>query len=193
MDTRIVGRAVAALAIAVSVSACNQTSSAQGGGATLALKDGPAIPYKLGTFERSGQPFMGLVLRDTQVVDIAQANGAFENGNTSAAKLVVPADLKELITKYDAGWKDRLSVIARSVPAEGVAFAYALDSLKPLPPVRPSLILNAGGNYTEHTAGIAAQQQRAGAPPERRRRRRCRRQESGNARRTTPATTRISS
>ncbi len=32
-----------------------------------------------------------------------------------------------------------------------------------LPPVRPSLILNAGGNYVEHTEGIAAQQQRAGA------------------------------
>src|SRR5438045_4197464 len=105
MDTRYIGRAVAAIAVAVSVSACNQTSSAQGGGLNLALKDGPAVPYKLGTFERSGQPFMGLVLRDTQVVDIAQANAAFENGNSAAAKLAVPADLKELITKYDAGWK----------------------------------------------------------------------------------------
>jgi 2-keto-4-pentenoate hydratase/2-oxohepta-3-ene-1,7-dioic acid hydratase in catechol pathway len=38
--------------------------------------------------------------------------------------------------------------------------------VKALPPVRPSLILNAGGNYSEHTQGIAAQQQRAGAAPE---------------------------
>src|SRR3954451_18728088 len=139
MDSRFPGRAVAALAVAVSVSACNQTSSAQGGGAMLALKEGPAVPYKLGTFERSGQPFMGLVLRDTQVVDIAQANAAVENGDSSAPKLAVPADLKELITKYDAGWKDRLAAIARSVPAEGIAFAYAVDTLKALPPVRPSL------------------------------------------------------
>jgi len=32
--------------------------------------------------------------------------------------------------------------------------------------VRPSLILNAGGNYAEHTEGIAEQQERAGAPAE---------------------------
>ena len=64
---------------------------------------------------------MGLVLRDTQVVDIAQANAAFENGNGSAAKLAAPADMKELIARYDAGWKDRLAAIARAVPAEGAA------------------------------------------------------------------------
>jgi hypothetical protein len=81
MDSRFLNRAVAALAVVVSVSACNQTSSAQGGGATLALKEGPAVPYKLGTFERSGQPFMGLVLRDLQVVDHrAGQTAAFENG-----------------------------------------------------------------------------------------------------------------
>jgi len=166
MNRRFLGGATVALALAASVSACNQTSSAQGGGATLAAKDGPAVPYKLGTFDRNGQAFLGLVLRDTQVVDIAQASAAFETGNASAPKLAVPADMKELITKYDAGWKDRLAAIARSVPAEGVSYAYAYDSLKPLPPVRPALILNAGGNYTEHTAGIAAQQRRAGAAPE---------------------------
>jgi 2,4-didehydro-3-deoxy-L-rhamnonate hydrolase len=160
--------AFVAFAVAVSMSACNQTTgSAQTGGQTLAAAQGPDIPYKLGTFERSGQAFMGLVLRDTQVVDIAQANAAFENGNASAARLAAPADLKELIATYDAGWKERLAAIAKAVPAEGApAFAYALDSLKPLPPVRPAIILNAGGNYTEHTAGIAAQQQRAGAAPE---------------------------
>jgi hypothetical protein len=60
--------------------------------------------------------------------------------------------LKELITKYDAGWKDRLAAIARFGSGRRVAFAYAVDTLKPLPPVRPSLILNAGGNLqTEHT------------------------------------------
>ena len=57
--------------------------------------------------------------------------------------------MKQLITKYDAGWKDRLAAIARAIPAEGAApaFAYAVNSVKVLPPVRPSVILNAGGNY----------------------------------------------
>ena len=34
------------------------------------------------------------------------------------------------------------------------------------PPVRPSVILNAGGNYVEHSEGIAAQQRRAGTAPD---------------------------
>jgi 2-keto-4-pentenoate hydratase/2-oxohepta-3-ene-1,7-dioic acid hydratase in catechol pathway len=110
---------------------------------------------------------MGLVLRDAQVVDIAQASAAFEAGNGSAAKLALPADLKGIIVGYETGWKERLGAIAKAIPAQNApAFAYALDAVKALPPVRPSLILNAGGNYTEHTAGIAAQQARAGAAPE---------------------------
>jgi 2,4-diketo-3-deoxy-L-fuconate hydrolase len=161
---------VVALTLALSLSACNQAndvSAQSGGGATLAAVPGPDVPYKVGTFEREGRAFMGLVLRDTQVADIAQANAAFESGNGSAAKLAVPADLKELIARYDAGWKERLAQIAKAIPADRApAFVYAFEGLKPLPPVRPSLILNAGGNYTEHTAGIAAQQQRAGARPE---------------------------
>jgi len=36
-----------------------------------------AVTYKLGTFEQGGRTFLGLVLRDTQIVDIARANTAF--------------------------------------------------------------------------------------------------------------------
>jgi len=166
MTNRYVLGGIVALAVAGGASACQV--DAPGGGAMLrAVTDGPDVPYKLGTFERDGKAFMALVLRDTQAVDIAQANAAFENGNPAAPKLAAPADLKELIAKYDTGWKDRLAAIARAIPAEGqtLSFAYPVDGLKALPPVRPSVILNAGGYYTEHTAGIAAQQQRAGATP----------------------------
>jgi len=126
------------------------------------------VPYKLGSFERGGQAFLGLVLRDAQAVDIARANAAFEGRNQSAPKLTTPADMKDLIARYDGEWKDRLAAIAREVSTASSApeYAYAIDGLKVLPPVRPSLILNAGGNYPEHTQGIAAQQQRAGAAPE---------------------------
>lgn len=169
MFRRYIGGGILALTVAVSVSACSQAASTEAsaaGGATLAAKEGPDVPYKLGTFEREGKAFMGLVLGDTKVADIAQANAAFESGNAGAARLTVPADLKELIVRYDGEWKGRLVQIAKAIPAEGTAFVYAMDSLKALPPVRPTLILNAGGNYTEHTAGIAAQQQRAGARAE---------------------------
>ena len=50
----------------------------------------------------------GLTERDAQVVNIVLANAAFENANGSAPKLTPPADLKDLIVTYDAGWKDRL-------------------------------------------------------------------------------------
>ncbi len=159
-----------ALALAAGASACNQApdvSAQSGGGATLAAKAGPDVPYKLGTFEQNGKAFIGLVLRDSQVADLPAANAAFENGNSGAAKLAPPADLKDLIANYDGGWKARLVEIAKAIPADNPpAFVHPFDALKPLPPVRPALILNAGGNYTEHTAGIAAQQQRAGARPE---------------------------
>jgi 2,4-didehydro-3-deoxy-L-rhamnonate hydrolase len=150
-----VGRALGLVVLSAGLAACNQGADAQSGG--------KPVPYKLGTFDRSGQAFVGLVLNDTRVVDIAAANTAWEGGNASAPKIAMPADMTALITRYDTELKPRLAAIASSVAAmtTAPAYAYAVDTLKPLPPVRPALILNAGGNYTEHTAGIAAQQQRS--------------------------------
>jgi 2-keto-4-pentenoate hydratase/2-oxohepta-3-ene-1,7-dioic acid hydratase in catechol pathway len=157
--TSIVG-AFVALGLAAGLAGCNQGTDAQSGGAPVA--------FKVGTFDRGGEPFVGLVLRDTLVVDISRANSAFEANNASAPKLAAPRDMKQLITRYDAEWKARLATLAREVStaASTPTYAWAIDTLKVLAPVRPSIILNAGGNYVEHTAGIAAQQQRAGAAPE---------------------------
>src|SRR5262245_30853004 len=139
-----------ALVLSATFVGCSQGTDAQSGGA--------AVPFKVGTFERSGQAFVGLVLRDTPVVDIAQANLAFESANASAPRLTAPTDMKQLIVRYDAEWKNRLAAIAKDVStaSSAPAYAYGLDTLKILPPVRPSVILNAGGNYVEHTEGIAA-------------------------------------
>lgn len=160
MTTARIGGAAVAMALACAIAACGVGTDAQGGGA--------AVPFKLGTFERAGTPFVGLVLKDTQIVDIAQANAAFEAANASAPKLAAPADMKQIIAQYDTDWTGRLAAIAKDVSTAKAApaYAYAIGSLKVLPPLRPSLILNAGGNYVEHTAGIAAQQQRTGAAPE---------------------------
>ena len=152
--------AFVAVAIASGLTGCSQGTDAQSGGA--------AVAYKVGTFERNNQAFVGLVLRDQQVVEIGPANAAFESGNASAPKLTAPADMKQLIVGYEPQWRERLAAIAKDVSTakNPPAYAYALDTLKILPPVRPAVILNAGGNYVEHTEGIAAQQQRAGAAPE---------------------------
>jgi 2,4-didehydro-3-deoxy-L-rhamnonate hydrolase len=144
------------LGAVVTLAGCGGGSQAQSGGAP--------VPFKLGTFEREGKVFVGLVLRDTQVVDIAQANAKFEDDNASAPKRTAPADMTQLIARYDAEWKERLHAIARATSRVSGAsgYVFALDGLKLHPPVRPALILNAGGNYTEHSEGIAAQQQRSG-------------------------------
>jgi 2-keto-4-pentenoate hydratase/2-oxohepta-3-ene-1,7-dioic acid hydratase in catechol pathway len=149
--------------LAIAGAACGETSQAQTGGTT-----GTTVSFKLGTFERDGRPFVGLVLRDTQVIDIAQANAAFEAANASAPKRTPPADMTQLIARYDTEWKERLHAIARAVPSSGSTPAYVmtLERLKVRPPVRPSLILNAGGNYAEHSQGIAAQRQRTGQAAE---------------------------
>jgi len=136
-----------------------------------AQSGGSAVAYKLGTFEVEGssRTFVGIVLNDTKVIDIAQANTAWEGRNASAPKMTMPDDMKQLIARYESGLKARLASIAADEAASAAAPAYAhpLSRLRILPPVRPSLILNAGGNYSEHSRGIAEQQARAAgqAPP----------------------------
>ena len=166
-----------------------------------------AVTFKLGTFEQGGRTFLGLVLRDTQIVDIAGANAAYEQANASAPKLTAPADMKQLITRYDNEWRARLTAIARTIPATGApAYVVAVNAVRIRPPVMPSVQLNAGGNYVEHEQGIATNAARgagrgaapAGGAPggdarQRPRRQRYQRQGSGSASRATRATTRISS
>lgn len=148
----------AALSLSIGLAGCHQGADAQAGGKPVA--------YKLGTFEQNGRAFVGIVLDDRQVVDLGPANAAWESSNASAPKLAMPADMTQLIARYETELKPRLAAIAGGVAAasSAPAYSYALGTLKVLPPVRPSIILNAGGNYAEHTAGIAAQQQRTGGP-----------------------------
>jgi 2-keto-4-pentenoate hydratase/2-oxohepta-3-ene-1,7-dioic acid hydratase in catechol pathway len=154
VTTKHIRAACLALGLAAAAAALGPATEAQMG----------AVTFKLGTFERSGRLFVGLVLRDTQVVDVAQANTAFEAANASARKLKAATDMKDLIERYDAEWRERLHAIAKIVSSASSAPAYAFDlkDLKVHPPVRPSLILNAGGNYEEHSQGIADQQRRQG-------------------------------
>jgi 2-keto-4-pentenoate hydratase/2-oxohepta-3-ene-1,7-dioic acid hydratase in catechol pathway len=151
-----VHRFIIALILAAGLAAGYQALSAQS-----------ATPFKLGIFERQGRAFIGLSVRDTHVADMSAANAAFESRNASAPKVRMPADMKELIERYDTELKDRLRALARDVAAAQSAppYVYAVADLHALPPVRPAVILNAGANYEEHAQGIAQQQQRAGAAP----------------------------
>jgi 2-keto-4-pentenoate hydratase/2-oxohepta-3-ene-1,7-dioic acid hydratase in catechol pathway len=140
-----------AVALCIASTCVATGASAAGEGAT---------PFKLGTFEAQGREFVGLVLQDKRVLDIAAGNAAFESRNASAAKVAAPRDMKELIARYERDLGPRLrSLAAANASAEpgSASYVYAVSALKVLPPVRPAVILNAGANYPAHAQGIIAQ------------------------------------
>src|SRR5215204_4565407 len=96
-------------------------------------------PFKLGTFERGGKTFIGVVLDDAKVVDLAAANAALES--KGSAKMAMPADMKELITRYESGLKERIYAVANAGAPAGAAYAYDVKALKTLAPVKPAIIL----------------------------------------------------
>ena len=123
-------------------------------GGALTVAQTPT-PYKLGTFESQGRTFVGLVLRDAVVVDLAAADKAVA---TSRQRVAMPSDMKDLITRYDAGLRERLGEIAAAASAAGAglpAYARQLSGVKTLPPIMyPTTMLNAAVNYREHGAEV---------------------------------------
>jgi 2-keto-4-pentenoate hydratase/2-oxohepta-3-ene-1,7-dioic acid hydratase in catechol pathway len=113
-------------------------------------------PFKLGTFERNGRTFPGLVLEDRWVVDIAAANARLQKRHADWKPLDMPAGMKELIERYDGGLRERLHAIAKeSGTAPGVDL-YEVKALRVRPPVPdPETMVNAAVNYVEHGAEVA--------------------------------------
>src|SRR5437867_13106246 len=68
-------------------------------------------PFKLGTFEIRARTFVGIVLRDSVVVDFAAASRAI----TPASNVALPTDMKDLIALYSSDHRDRLCQWVRSV------------------------------------------------------------------------------
>ena len=140
-----------AVAICIASACVVSAANAAGEGGT---------PFKLGTFESKGKEFVGLVLQDKRVLDIAAANATFESRNAAAAKVAAPRNMKELIARYERDLGPRLRELAAanaSAEAGSASYVYAVSALKVLPPVRPAVILNAGANYPAHAQGIIAQ------------------------------------
>ena len=65
-------------------------------------------PFKVGTFRIGGASTVGLVLRDTLVVDLGQANAALEKSRSFPARSM-PSDMVDLIAEYENGLKGRIS------------------------------------------------------------------------------------
>ncbi len=122
-------------------------------------------PFKLGPFERQGKPLVGIVLRDSLVVDFAAANAAIR---TPASTVAAPADMKDLIARYGAGVRQRIVDIVTAVERAGnarPAYVYELNAVKTLAPILyPGTMLNVAVNYREHDVEMATVRPGAGGP-----------------------------
>ena len=108
-----------------------------------------ATPFKLGTFERAGRVFVGIVLREAVVIDFAAAHKAV----TPVSTVTPPADMKDLIARYDQGLRSRILEIIRSVEAAGAnrpGYVFDVSAVRILPPIIPTTMLNVAVNYAEH-------------------------------------------
>src|SRR5262249_24070383 len=113
-----------------------------------------AEPFKLGTFSNNGQQFVGIVLRDRLIVELDAANREFETP-PDAMKVPMPADMRELITRYQSGMEGRLYEIVNVLVADkrlegqGVpGFIHQVGSVRTLAPILyPTKMLNTAANY----------------------------------------------
>lgn len=130
--------------------------------AAVASAQGPvrsAEPFKLGTFEIDGRPTVGLVLRDSLVVDIGAANRALER-DPAVVQVPMPMDMRALIGRYEYGVQQRLYEIVNHLAASNrlagasrPGYVHDLGRVRTLAPILyPTKMLNAAGNYYGHVA-----------------------------------------
>ena len=129
---------------------------------TVATFGQTAQPFKLGTFEQGGRAFVGIVLKDSLVIDLAQASAALK---TPASQIASPVDMKDLIARYDSGVRARINeILLNTKPLDNAgrpAFVQELKAVRTLPPIMyPTTMLNVAVNYRAHGAEMAG-----GAPP----------------------------
>ena len=117
----------------------------------------PVEPFKVGTFDIHGVPHVGLVLRDSLVIDIEAANMALTS-NPDYATVPMPEDMLELIGRYEYGLRYRLYEIVndavnnnRLTGSGRASFVYDVAELRIRPPIMyPSKLMNAAVNFYTH-------------------------------------------
>jgi 2-keto-4-pentenoate hydratase/2-oxohepta-3-ene-1,7-dioic acid hydratase in catechol pathway len=109
-------------------------------------------PYKLGTFDQQGRVFVGVVLREAQVIDLGAAMAA-----NARPGLAAPTDMKDLIARYDSGLRARIVEIVQTAQGQPrPAWLHELSTLKILPPIMyPMTMMNVAVNYREHDIEMA--------------------------------------
>jgi 2-keto-4-pentenoate hydratase/2-oxohepta-3-ene-1,7-dioic acid hydratase in catechol pathway len=152
------------LLLLVAVLACPLPGFAQAGTATKSVE-----PFKVGTFLIGNTQTVGIVLRDTLVVDLAQANTAIGKSRSYPAR-TIPSDMVGLITEYENGLKGRIYAIVNDLVQSNAltgtrpAYVRELTQVKTLAPIpRPRMIMNTAVNFYSHIAEGGSPEQRATA------------------------------
>ena len=117
----------------------------------------PVEPFKVGTFDIHGVPHVGLVLRDSLVIDIEVANMVLES-SPEYARVPMPEDMIELIGRYEYGLKYRLYELVNDavgnnrLSGSGRAdYIHDVSALRIRPPIMyPGKIMNAAVNFYTH-------------------------------------------
>jgi 2-keto-4-pentenoate hydratase/2-oxohepta-3-ene-1,7-dioic acid hydratase in catechol pathway len=110
--------------------------------------------FKLGSFERNGRRFVGIVVRDELVIDLAAADAALPG----SGRLGSATDMKDVIARYDQGVRARiLAIVDQTLKTPNrPAYMMELTSVRTLPPiVYPTTMLNVAVNYREHGREMA--------------------------------------
>jgi 2-keto-4-pentenoate hydratase/2-oxohepta-3-ene-1,7-dioic acid hydratase in catechol pathway len=128
-----------------------------------------AEPFKVGTFRIGNTQTIGIVLRDSLVVDVVQANTTLEKSRSFPTRRI-PSEMVEFIADYENGLKGRVYAIVneliQSKALEGKVPAYVrkladVTTLAPIP--RPRQIMMTAVNFYSHIAENAAPDVRAKA------------------------------
>jgi len=111
-----------------------------------------AISFKLGSFEDNGEPFVGIVLNDFKIIDLAKANTQL---NIEGKEIESPLNMKDLINRYNSGLRERIFNIINTINStennKPPAYVHNLEDVKILPPIMyPQIMVNTALNYTEH-------------------------------------------
>ncbi|MEY4635019.1 MAG: hypothetical protein RJA55_817 [Acidobacteriota bacterium] len=128
-----------------------------------------AEPFKIGTFVIGTTQTIGIVLRDSLVVDLVQANAALEKSRSFPARRM-PSEMVAFIADYENGLKGRAYAIvnelvqSKALDGKTPPYVRKLTEVKTLAPIpRPRLMMMTAVNFYSHIAENAAPEARAKA------------------------------
>ena len=132
-----------------------------------------AEPFKVGTFVIGNSETVGIVLRDSLVVDLVQANAALQK-TRSWPQRPMPSEMVALISGYEDGLKGRIYAIvndlvqSNALTANRPPYVRELNQVRTLAPIpRPRMMMMTAVNFYSHINETGTPAERAKAIAER--------------------------